>query len=291
MHNRTCWYILLGFFTGTLVLLAADPTPVWAVPAPIPLRAKAYLVKKNGVPLWTYRESEKLPPASLTKIMTALIAIERGRLDQIVTISPEAAAETGSRLGLRAGDRLTLLDLLHATLIKSANDAAHAVAETIGGSTDHFIAMMNIRAGSLGMSDTNYADVSGHDRDDHYTSARDLAVLAETAMRYPLFRRIVSTEELKIRTVDAKRTFRVHNSNRLIGKLPEVSGIKTGYTRGAGRCLVAMAERGGSQVLLVLLNDRQRWNDAPKLFDEAFEAGVQFNRVATRRVTAEASDL
>ena len=249
--------------------------------APIPLRAKAYLVKKDGVPLWAYRERESLPPASLTKIMTALLALERGCLEKVVVISPEAAAETGSRMGLRAGDRLTLNDLLQAMLIKSANDAAHAVAEAVAGSTGNFITLMNARAAALNMTDTHYADVSGHDFADHYSSARDLAMLAETAMNHPLFRRIVATQELTIRTVDAKRTFHFRNSNRLIGTIPEVTGIKTGYTSGAGRCLVSMAERDGSQVLVVLLNDTQRWSDAPRLFDQAFDAGTP-ERVAKR---------
>ena len=249
--------------------------------APISLHAKAYLVKKDGAPLWAHRERESLPPASLTKIMTALLALELGHLEQIVVISPEAAAETGSRIGLRAGDRLTLNDLLQAMLIKSANDAAHAVAEAVGGSTEIFITLMNARAATLQMTDTHYADVSGHDFADHYSSARDLAILAETAMQDPRFRRVVATQELKIRTIDAKRTFHFRNSNRLIGTLPEVTGIKTGYTRGAGRCLVSMAERDGSQVLVVLLNDTQRWSDAPRLFDQAFDAETP-KRVAKR---------
>ena len=256
-------------------LMAALLTPAWgAEEAPFPLRAKAYLVQKDGVPLWAHQERESLPPASLTKIMTALLALEMGRLEKVVVISPEAAAETGSRIGLRAGDRLTLNDLLQAMLIKSANDAAHAVAEAVAGSTGNFIALMNARAAALRMTDTHYADVSGHDFADHYSSARDLAILAETAMRYPRFRQIVATPKKMIRTVDAKRTFRFRNSNRLIGTMPEVTGIKTGYTRGAGRCLVSMAERDGSRVLLVLLNDAQRWSDAPRLFEQAFEFGA-----------------
>jgi serine-type D-Ala-D-Ala carboxypeptidase (penicillin-binding protein 5/6) len=269
-------FLLLGF----LLFVLLSPAQGEEV-APIPLRAKAYLVKKDGVPLWAYRERESLPPASLTKMMTALLALELGRLEKVVVISPEAAAETGSRIGLRAGDQLTLNDLLQAMLIKSANDAAHAVAEAIAGSTGNFIVLMNSRAAALQMTDTHYADVSGHDFADHYTSARDLAILAETAMQDPRFRQIVATQALKIRTVDAKRTFRLHNSNRLIGILPEVTGIKTGYTRGAGRCLVSMAERDGSQVLVVLLNDTQRWSDAPRLFDQAFDAGAR-KRVAKR---------
>lgn len=258
-----------------LCCLALLFSPAWgAEMAPIPLRAKAYLVKKDGVPLWAHRERESLPPASLTKIMTALLALEMGHLEKVVIISPEAAAETGSRIGLRAGDRLTLNDLLQAMLIKSANDAAHAVAEAVGGTTGNFIALMNGRAAALQMSDTHYADVCGHDLADHYSSARDLAILAETAMRHPLFRQIVSTQQMKIRTVDTARTFSFRNSNRLIGTIPEVTGIKTGYTQGAGRCLISMAERDGSQVLVVLLNDVRRWSDAPRLFNQAFASGT-----------------
>lgn len=266
--------IISPLFFALFLLFATMLDPVWgAEEAPFPLSAKAYLVQKNGVPLWAHHERESLPPASLTKIMTALLTLESGRLEKIVVISPEAAAETGSRIGLRAGDRLTLNDLLQAMLIKSANDAAHAVAEAVGGSTGNFITLMNARAAALRMTDTHYADVSGHDFEDHYSSARDLAILAEAAMRHPLFRKIVATKELKIRTVDAKRTFSLRNSNRLIGTMAEVTGIKTGYTRGAGRCLISMAERDGSRVLLVLLNDKRRWSDAPRLFEQAFESG------------------
>lgn len=240
-------------------------------PAPVPVKAAAYLVKKDGQLLWTHQAETRLPPASLTKIMTALLALEHGNLDQVVTVSAAAAAETGSRIGLRAGDRLTLYDLLRATLIKSANDACHAVAEAVSGDTEHFIQRMNVRAMSLSMHDTHFSDVCGHDRPDHYSSARDLAVLAELAMKLTLFRQIVATEQLKISTVDGKRSFQLRTSNRLIGTLPDVTGVKTGFTQGAGRCLVAMAERGKSRVLLVLLNDHRRWSDAPRLFDEAFD--------------------
>jgi len=269
------FYIAIFFFAALL-------NPAWGgEKAPISLHAKAYLVKKDGVPLWGHRERESLPPASLTKIMTALLALELGRLDKVVIISTEAAAETGSRLGLQAGDQLTLHDLLQAMLIKSANDAAHAVAEAVCGSTDNFIKLMNARAAALRMTDTHYADVSGHDFPNHYTSARDLAILAEAAMRHPLFRKIVATQELTISTIDATRSFQFRNSNKLISTMPEVTGIKTGFTNGAGNCLVSMAERDGSQVLVVLLNDKKRWSDAPRLFAKAFESGTR-KRVAKR---------
>lgn len=263
--------LLAGLLSAVFLFCNAAPAAANA-PAPLPVRAKAYLVKKDGAQLWSHQAATRLPPASLTKIMTALLAIEQGNLDRIVTVSPAAAAETGSRAGLRAGDRLTLRDLLNAMLIKSANDAAHAVAEAVAGSTEAFIERMNVRAALLGMRDTHYSDVAGHDHPDHYTSARDLALVAEEAMRQPVFRSIVSTEEMTIRTVDNSRTFRLRNSNRLIGTMPEVTGVKTGFTQGAGRCLVAMAERNACEVLLVLLNDRQRWSDAPRLFEEAFDS-------------------
>lgn len=240
--------------------------------APIPIRASAYLVKKNGVVLWSAQDEVRLPPASLTKIMTALLALEVGRLDRVVTVSAEAAAQTGSRLNLRAGDRLTLFDLLRATLIKSANDASYALAEGVAGDAHRFVSLMNARAASMGLHNTRFANVCGLDAENHYSTARDLARLAEVAMRHPLFRSIVATERCTIGTVDNHRTFDLHTSNRLIGQYGDVAGIKTGFTRGAGRCLVALSSRGGDQVLLVLLNAPRRWREAPLLFDAAFTA-------------------
>ncbi len=257
----SCLALLLVLLTGTAHALTASP---------IPASAGAYLIILNGQPLWSHEPNRRLPQASLTKIMTALLVLEQGGLDRVVTVSKEAAAETGSTIGLRPGERLRIRDLLAAALISSANDACHALAEAVDGTQEAFIDRMNRKARALGLTDSHFADVSGHDREDHYSSARDLASLAETAMKQPLFRTLVAVPQLRILTVDRGRTFRLRNHNRLIGKLDGIRGIKTGYTRGAGRCLVALVERGNSRVLLVLLNAPHRWEDARKLVEAAF---------------------
>lgn len=259
-----CW--MCGILVLMLALVAA---PVVSADDAFPQSAKSYLIQRDGATLWASEPDLRLPPASLTKIMTALIALERGKLDRIVAVSAAAAAETGSRMGLREGDLLTLRDLLAGMLIKSANDAAHAVAEGVAGDLETFILMMNARAATLGMRDTHYADVSGHDTPEHYTTARDLVKVAEVAMLQPLFRELVASEKLKVTTIDKKRTFRLQTSNRLVGVFPGLTGVKTGYTKGAGRCLVAMAERDGKLATLVLLNAPKRWRDAPRMLESA----------------------
>ncbi len=238
---------------------------------PFPEAASAYLVQAGGTTVWSHQTEERLPPASLTKIMTALLVLERGNLGQVVTVSPAAAAETGSRLRLRAGNRLRVGDLLSAMLIESANDAAHVLADYLGGNEERFVAMMNARAAKLGLKDTHYVNCAGHDDPQHYTTASDLARLTEAALAHPHFRETVAQVRQTIRTVDGKRTFRLENSNKLLPLYPGMLGVKTGYTNKAGRCLVALAERDGVEVLLVLLHAPDRWNIAPRMLDSAFQ--------------------
>jgi D-alanyl-D-alanine carboxypeptidase (penicillin-binding protein 5/6) len=246
--------------------------------------AKAYMVKVGRDIIWEGASETRLPPASLTKMMTALLVLESYRPDDVVEISPEAAAETGSRLGLRTGDRILLADLLAATLIRSANDACHALADWHSGSEAVFVARMNQRAEQLGLRDTHFENACGHDHPDHLTTARDLAVIAETAMNNPTFARIVTKDRMAFRSVDGRRTFRIKTTNHLIGTLDGIQGVKTGFTNGAGPCLVAMAERNGERVWLVLLNARNRWWNATAMIDSAFTQG---QRVAALRRTSE----
>ncbi|MCX8128292.1 MAG: D-alanyl-D-alanine carboxypeptidase [Synergistetes bacterium] len=238
---------------------------------PFPFIASSYLVKIDGKIVWAKDIHKRLPPASLTKIMTALIALEKIRPDEIVRVSRSAAMEDGSRIRLKEGDRLRAIDLICAALIHSANDACRAIAEYVGGSESNFVRMMNLRAQRMGLKNTNFVNSCGHDHPNHYSSAYDLMILTEAAMRNQAFARIVSIPEMEVKTVDGKRTFKLKNKNKLIDCYPGVIGVKTGYTDRAGRCLVAWAERGNRKVLLILLNAPNRWDDAPFLLDLAFE--------------------
>jgi D-alanyl-D-alanine carboxypeptidase (penicillin-binding protein 5/6) len=237
---------------------------------PFPSIATAYLLKVQAQTLWAHAARTRLPPASLTKIMTALLVLERYRPEAVVTVSRPAAAASGSRLGLRRGDRMRVADLLAAALIRSANDACRALAEWRAGSEARFVALMNQRARALKLLDTRFANACGHDAPGHYSTAEDLALLTETALRFPVFAELVGTAAAVLRTADGGREFAIENTNALLGRLPGALGVKSGYTRRAGRCLVALAERDGVRVLLVLLNASNRWWDAHQMVERAF---------------------
>ncbi len=265
------WLLRRVLLLVLIVLLFARCSESRSVANPFPFIASSYLVKIDGRIVWAGDPHRRLPPASLTKIMTALIALERTRPNDVVRVSRMAAKEDGSRIGLREGDRLRAVDLVYATLIHSANDACRALAEHIAGSEASFVRLMNLKARRMGLKDTHFANSCGHDEAGHYSTAYDLAILAEVAMRNPVFARIVSTPSMVIRTVDGKRHFRLINKNKLIGRYPGVIGVKTGFTDRAGKCLIALAERGGRKVLLVLLNAPNRWEDAQFILDMAFD--------------------
>ena len=236
---------------------------------PFPQVASSYLLQLNGQTLWAHKPAAKLSPASLTKIMTALLILERGKLDEIVTIGPTVSRETGTRIGLRRGEGVRTDFLLTASLLGSANDACRSLAEHIGGNEADFVALMNRRAKELGLEGTHFTNASGHDHPGHYSTARDLAILAGAALKHPVFAEQVKWDSAYITTVEG-RPFFFENKNELVGRYPGAIGVKTGFTPKAGKCLIALAERGGAKVLLVLLNAPNRWWDAEAILNRAF---------------------
>jgi len=241
-----------------------------ALPDLFPDVASAYRVEIDGSPVWEREAQTRLPPASLTKLMTALLVIEQGDLSQITTISPAAVRETGARLKLKAGERYQVQDLLAATLMASANDACHALAEALAGSERQFVKRMNQRAAELGMHDTHFGNACGHDAKGHYSSAGDLALLAkEFILHHPLLR-LTSSIDGNMRSEDGKRDIRFENKNALVGRYRGAFGLKTGYTARAGKCLIAYTKRGDTTVLLVLLHGNDRWWDAVDILNAAF---------------------
>lgn len=254
-----------------LALACLAASAARAADDPYPWIAAAYLVKRDGALLWAGQPHARLAPASLTKLMTALLALERGNLDERVTVGKGVLQATGTRIGLKPGERLSARDLLAATVVRSANDACRALAEHLGGSLKVFIQVMNQRAAWLGMKDTHFVDPCGHDRDGQYSSAADLAILAEQVMRHDEYLRLAKTPKISFKTLDG-RAFTLRNTNALLGRYPGAIGLKTGHTPGAGNCLVALAERDGVRVLAVLLNAPNRWWNAVGLLDRAFAA-------------------
>lgn len=232
--------------------------------------AAAYLIQVDGKTRWSREADRPLRPASLTKIMTALVFLESGKpLDGVVKVSASAARARGSRLGLKSGDEMRAADALAATLVRSANDACLALAEHVAGDKAGFAKLMNARARNLGLDNTHFTNPCGHDEPRHRSSARDLAVLARAAMEQPAFARLVMAAELRVSTLDG-RNFFLSNGNELLGRYSGVIGIKSGFTPGAGKCLVALARRDGVTVLLVLLGGPERWWDSAAALDRAF---------------------
>jgi D-alanyl-D-alanine carboxypeptidase (penicillin-binding protein 5/6) len=246
--------------------------PVRPAEDPYPWIAAAYVVKRDGALLWAGSADRRVAPASLAKLMTALLALEHGKLDETVTVGKGVLKETGTRMGLKPGEKLRAGDLLAATIVRSANDACRSLAEHVGSSVDQFVKAMNARAAALNLKNTHFMDPCGHDRPGQYASAADLARLAEEVMRHGEYMRLARLEKISFKTLDGERSFALRNTNALLGRYEGAIGLKTGYTDGAGNCLVALAERDGVRVLAVLLNAPNRWWNAVGLLDRAFAA-------------------
>jgi serine-type D-Ala-D-Ala carboxypeptidase (penicillin-binding protein 5/6) len=249
--------------------------PVSYVPQPLPWKripAHSILLKelRSGRILYEHDVEKRLSPASLTKIMSALIILEKGRLDDLATVSRNAARAPKTHLRLKVGEVFRLGDLLKAMMMVSANDACLAAIEHVGGDEGQFVMLMNARAVALGLSDTHFSNGCGFDGPDHYSTAEDLANLSEVAMRNAVFRDLVKEEREIITPVSGYRAYVLHNTNRLLGRIPGVEGVKTGFTSKAGRCLIAKVSQNGSDLLLVILNSNRRWNTAKSLIDYGF---------------------
>ena len=252
---------------GAALLALLVATATHAVENPFPRAADAYVVKRDGRLIWAADADVRHAPASLTKMMTALLVLERGQLDEPVVVTRAASRERGSRIGLRAGDQVRRRDLLAATIMHSANHACHALADDVGPT---FIARMNQRAQALGMKNTQFLDPCGWDKPGHYSTATDLARLAEVVMQNTEYQHLARMRSTEVRTVDGRRRFHVRNTNHLLGRYSGTLAGKTGTTGAAGYCLVALAERDGVRVTVVLLNSPRRWTLAPRLMDRAF---------------------
>lgn len=242
--------------------IATRQSPPWRI-AP----AHGILLKdlKSGRVLYEHDAGKRMSPASLTKIMSALVILEKGQLDDLVTISPNAARAHKTHLRVKAGQVFRLEDLLKAMLIMSANDACLAAVEHVGGDEAQFVTLMNAKAAALGLADTHFSNGCGFDNPDHYSTAEDLAVLSVTALDQPVFRQLVREERAIITPVNGHHAYTLHTTNKLLGRIPGVEGIKTGFTSKAGRCLIAKVSQNGSDLLLVILNSNRRWNTATNL--------------------------
>lgn len=223
----------------------------------------------------------QMPMASTTKIMTAILTLENASPEERVVISERASSTGESSAWLERGEELTVDQLLHALMVQSANDAAVALAEHVAGSVEDFVVLMNRKAEELGAQHTRFANPHGLDQPGHYTTARDLAAIAAYAMRNTAFREIVTSDDYEIPWPGHPFPRVMDNHNKFLRMYPGATGVKTGYTLGAGKCLVASAEREGRELISVILNgDDTYWDQTARLMDYGFEsfARVEFAR-------------
>ena len=208
-------------------------------------------------------ENQILRPASLTKIMTAIIAIESGKMNSIVTITSEMKKVEPTVANFKVGEKFYLRDLVHAALIKSANDAANSIAIYLGnGDKQKLVNAMNSKARRLGMSNTNFTNPCGFDLGNHTSTANDLMKLTEYAIKNKTFNSIVKLEKYAFNAINTKARYMVHSSNKLLANDPYIVGVKTGYTNKAGACLIARAKKEDKDILMVMLNVNNRWPNA-----------------------------
>lgn len=213
---------------------------------------------------------ERRGMASTTKIMTAVVAIEHGNLDDIVTVSHSAANVEGSSMWLKEGEKLPLKSLLYGLMLNSGNDAATAIAEHIGGSIEDFAVMMNKTAQKIGVKDTHFTNPHGLDNDEHYTTAYDLAQITRYALNNKTFSEIVSTKSKLVQSVEGGFNRNLNNHNKMLSLYDNADGVKTGFTKKCGRCLVSSATRNNVRLIAVTLNAPDDWNDHTEMLDYGF---------------------
>jgi D-alanyl-D-alanine carboxypeptidase (penicillin-binding protein 5/6) len=277
-------YALLAFVVLSLFPLL--PSARAAMPLHGEDAIASYIVKETGssVLLKAKEIDRPLSPASLTKIMTCMMAIESGRMNEVVSIPLEATQVEPTRAGFEPGEMVRLRDLVKAAMVNSSNDAAFAIAIHLGGSVDAFVANMNARARAIGMYHTQFTNPAGYDRGlyaGNRTTARDMMILTERAIRYPEFNAIARLDRAVFSELSAGKGYSLRTHNKLMDRYPYTVGIKTGYTATAGPCLIARALKDGKDMLIIMLGARtDRWSLAASMFDQGFGGGPEELQVA-----------
>lgn len=223
----------------------------------------------SSVKIYDENPNLRLPPASTTKIMTAVVTLESFRLEEILAV-PKLAIE-GQDVNLIAGEKMTVENLLYALLVPSANDAAETLAANFPGGRETFIAKMNEKAQGLYLVNTHFVNPTGIDQEGQYTSVFDLTLLGKYAMGNSTFAKIVATPKTVIQSTDGKTTHNLENINQLLGKVDGLRGIKTGWTDKAGECLISYVERDGYKIIIVVLGSKDRFGETEKLVNWVFD--------------------
>ncbi len=252
-------------------ILSVDIQAVYAEDMEVSAKAAVVISADTGEIVYSKNSGEKLPMASTTKIMSALLCLESGDLYEPFTVDSDAIRVEGSSMGLQEGDTVTKYALACGMLLPSGNDGANAAAVKIAGSLEGFAELMNDRAQKLGLTKTYYVTPSGLEGEGHGSSAEDMAVLAAEALKNDLFREICSSQTMKLEYGNPPYTRWLKNTNKLLSMYDGTYGVKTGFTDEAGRCLVSACEREGKRLICVTLNAPDDWNDHMKLYDNCFK--------------------
>lgn len=252
-----------------LPLLAEVPVNTTGVKAPGLTARSAVVIDVNSKTILYAKSPDlKLLPASTTKIMTALVALAAYPLDKVITI--DSVHQTGQVMKLESGERITVQNLLYGLLVQSANDASTVLAQNFPGGEDAFIEAMNQKVKNLGLSNTNFTNASGLDAYGQYTTAHDLALIAAAAMGNPTFATIVGTLGITVADVDGTIIHDLETINQLLGEVPGLTGVKTGWTELAGECFVAYVSRGGHDLITVVLGSGNRFGETISLINWAY---------------------
>lgn len=260
-------------FCFTLFILSNVPVGAVSTSA----KAAAVINGDTGEVIYAENADEKLPMASTTKIMTALLLCENADLNEEITVTADMLRVEGSSMGLLAGDRVTYHDLLYGMMLASGNDAANVTAISIAGTVEKFAEMMNKKAEELGLKSTHFVTPSGLDADGHYTTARELALLAAYALKNEDFAKAAASETAVLNYGNPPYRRSLTNHNKILKLFDGAVGVKTGFTKKSGRCLVSAARRDGKLAVAVTLNDPDDWNDHANLLDYGLNSIKQTN--------------
>ncbi len=257
-----CFFALLFIICGGINVSAVSTSA----------KAAILINADTGEVIFEKNADAHLPMASTTKIMTALLLCEKGDLQKEITVTAEMLRVEGSSMGLLAGDKVTNHDLLYGMMLASGNDAANVTAYTLGGTIDGFVKMMNSKAAELKLENTSFVTPSGLDADEHYSTARDMATLTRYALQNEEFANAVKTQRAVLNYGNPPYRRSLTNHNKLLKTFEGAIGVKTGFTKKSGRCLVSAAERDSKRVICVTLNDPNDWADHKQLLEHGLSA-------------------
>ncbi len=232
--------------------------------------AACLIIADTGEIIYSKNGNTMLPCASTTKIMTGILAIESGDMDRVVEVSKNAEGQEGSSIYLKSGDRVKMRDLVYGLMLNSGNDSAVAIAEGVSGTVEEFAKKMTDKAYEIGAVNTSFKNPNGLDSEGHFTTAYDLAIIGAYAMKNEEFKKVVLTQSSIGKTEDGRELY-FNNHNKLLKMYEGATGIKTGFTKKSGRCLVSAASRNGVKLVAVTLNAPDDWNDHMKMLDYGFE--------------------